>query len=726
MLAVTVAATIENPTAVAESPTERLVYVLTRDESADFLAVKFELSGDAIYEVDYTVREAENDTIWLPGDPPSVGPVAGTATFYPGESIVELIVVPRNDSIAETDESVILTIVEVDQFGVTYGGTSLIDDDEDTQYFLSDEENRLATVDVETGCVHVLGTIDALPILTDITFTHDGRLLGISTDRLFEIFPDEVDAGVIPTDFIGFHGVPGANALIDARDGDFGSGAGDLFAVGEDFLELALIDMELDDGTWFINDTISVFDIDDTLQAQLMPHRFVSSGDLDYLSGGSLALSASGFDEFGVFDEFDSLIEIETPGTDGIIDRAPWPAEDPGESFDDLFGFAFDGNDSYAFAGHTLLSVGQFSLNTSREIEMTGRLYEIGTPSVATGLIIGDLVKQNTIGLYQPDASLFHLKESFTPGLSDIYFAFGPGGAGWTPLSGDWNGDGIDTIGFYQPDISLFHLKDTFTPGASDQYFAFGPGGFAGWIPIAGDWNGDGIDTIGLYQPDISLFHLKDSFTPGASDQYFAFGPGGAGWIPLAGDWNGDGIDTIGLYQPDISLFHLKDSFTPGPSDYYFAFGPGGSAGWTPLTGDWDGDGDDTVGFYQGDVSLFHLKDTFTPGASDQYFAFGPGGSAGWIPLSGDWNGPGTTSLSVPFVASSLSASVAPEAEWIDESELSVGPSAAVKQVSVAEVNIQSRSRPSSSEPSVGKTSLGETDGPSIELLDQALTDWVI
>lgn len=265
---------------------------------------------------------------------------------------------------------------------------------------------------------------------------------------------------------------------------------------------------------------------------------------------------------------------------------------------------------------------------------MTGTINNDDQPGQAT-------ISQDTIGLYQGDVSLFHLKNSFTPGAADQYFAFGPGGsAGWIPLAGDWDGDGTDTIGLYQPDVSLFHLKNTFTPGASDQYFAFGPGGNAGWTPLVGDWNGDGIDTIGLYQPDLSLFHLKDSFTPGASDQYFAFGPSGnAGWIPLSGDWNGDGVDTVGFYQPDQSLFHLKDSFTPGASDHYFAFGPGG-AGWTPLVGDWNGDQADTIGLYQPDVSLFHLKDSFTPGASDQYFAYGPGGNAGWIPLTGDWNGP--------------------------------------------------------------------------------------
>ncbi|WP_372897436.1 serine hydrolase [Stieleria sp.] len=275
------------------------------------------------------------------------------------------------------------------------------------------------------------------------------------------------------------------------------------------------------------------------------------------------------------------------------------------------------------------------------------------------------ITTQDTIGLYQGDTSLFHLKESFGAGPSDQYFAFGPSGnAGWTPLVGDWNGDGTDTIGLYQGDASLFHLKDSFSPGAADHYFAFGPAG-AGWIPLAGDWNGDGIDTIGLYQPDVSLFHLKDSTTPGASDHYFAFGPGGnAGWTPVVGDWDGDGKDTIGLYQPDASLFHLKNSFTAGASDQYFAFGPGGNAGWTPMAGDWNGDGTETIGLYQPDVSLFHLKDSFTPGAADHYFAFGPSGNAGWIPLAGDWNGPTISASSTAAVAANfVSAASMPAAK---------------------------------------------------------------
>ena len=241
-----------------------------------------------------------------------------------------------------------------------------------------------------------------------------------------------------------------------------------------------------------------------------------------------------------------------------------------------------------------------------------------------------------TIGLFEPSASIFHLKESFTPGNSDHYFQFGAGASGWTPIVGDWDGDGVDTVGFYQADASLFHLKNSHGGGVSDIYFAFGPAG-AGWIPLAGDWDGDGTDTIGLFQPDLSRFHLKNSFTPGNSDVLAEFGGPNSGWTPLVGDWDGDGTDTIGLYQGDTSMFHLKNDFTPGAADLFFAFGPGGNAGWNPLAGDFDGDGVDTVGFYQGDASLFHLKNSLTPGASDIYFAFGPAG-AGWTPLIGNWS----------------------------------------------------------------------------------------
>ena len=47
-----------------------------------------------------------------------------------------------------------------------------------------------------------------------------------------------------------------------------------------------------------------------------------------------------------------------------------------------------------------------------------------------------------TIGLYNPATSLFYLRNSNTTGIADLTFGYGPPGAGWKPLAGDWNGPG--------------------------------------------------------------------------------------------------------------------------------------------------------------------------------------------------------------------------------------------------------------------------------------------
>ena len=112
----------------------------------------------------------------------------------------------------------------------------------------------------------------------------------------------------------------------------------------------------------------------------------------------------------------------------------------------------------------------------------------------------------DTIGLYNPVTSMFYLRNTNDSGYADVTFAYGPAGAGWMPIAGDWDGDGKDTIGLYNPATSVFYLAEHDSlqgpndMGYADVTFAYGPAG-AGWKPIAGDWNGDGKDTIGLYDP---------------------------------------------------------------------------------------------------------------------------------------------------------------------------------------------------------------------------------
>ncbi len=228
---------------------------------------------------------------------------------------------------------------------------------------------------------------------------------------------------------------------------------------------------------------------------------------------------------------------------------------------------------------------------------------------------------------------------------SDPNFQYGPINSGWTPLIGDWDGDGVSTPGLYVPSSGIWLLKNTAGPGNADIVFQYGPGGL-GWVPLVGDWDGDGVDTPGLYAPDSGVWFLKNSLGPGNADEMFGYGPAGLGWLPVIGDWDGNGTDTPGLYAPDTSFWFLKNSLGPGAADAMFGYGPGG-AGWLPVAGDWDADGIDTIGLYSPDISsnihyksFWWLRDELAGGQADSVFAFtrpptGPTGSS--VPLVGTW-----------------------------------------------------------------------------------------
>jgi extracellular elastinolytic metalloproteinase len=212
------------------------------------------------------------------------------------------------------------------------------------------------------------------------------------------------------------------------------------------------------------------------------------------------------------------------------------------------------------------------------------------------------------------------------------------GAPGLTPLVGNWNGgaavgaDSADTLGAYDPASGAFFLRNSNTPGAADMVFTFGPGGL-GFVPLAGDWNGDGTTTIGLYDPVSGFFYLKNTNAGGGADVVFSFGPGGT-FVPVVGDWNNDGIDTIGAYDPATGFFYLRNSNTPGAAEVVFGFGAGGAL---PITGDWNDDGVDTVGIYFPATGVYFLRNTNTAGAADKTIVFGPTGTG--TPFAGNFDG---------------------------------------------------------------------------------------
>lgn len=251
--------------------------------------------------------------------------------------------------------------------------------------------------------------------------------------------------------------------------------------------------------------------------------------------------------------------------------------------------------------------------------------------------------------LYGRRNGTYHLRYSNTGGAPNSSYLFQ--NLGDLPLSGDWNGDGVDTTGVYRPSNQTFYLRNSNSTGGANYTFAFGSGvngaGSPGDRPVVGDWNGDGIDTIGVYRPSNGAYYLRNSNSAGPP--YTVFGFGNTEDLPIAGDWNEDGIDTIGVYRPSNSVFYMKNANngTP-PVDYTIPFGNSGG-GDLPVVGDWNNSGTDTIGVYRLSNSTFYLRDTNAEGPSDYIFSYGANQSgeavANQHPVSGDWVGNGNSTV---------------------------------------------------------------------------------
>jgi hypothetical protein len=231
------------------------------------------------------------------------------------------------------------------------------------------------------------------------------------------------------------------------------------------------------------------------------------------------------------------------------------------------------------------------------------------------------------------------LRDTNSSGPPNYALSLTPQQTGDLPISGDWNGDGVDTVGFYRPyngwGLGAFYLRNSKSLGPADLTFTFG---ITGDLPVAGDWNEDGIDTIGVYRPSNGVFYLRDSNSGGSPQYQFPYG--NTGDLPIAGDWNNSGTDTIGLYRPSTGVFYLSDTNASVPPVYSFAYGNPNNDD-LPVAGDWDENGYFSVGVYRQSTGEWFL-DNEVPGNQPISYAFSFGAIGHTTPIVGDWNNSGT------------------------------------------------------------------------------------
>jgi hypothetical protein len=164
----------------------------------------------------------------------------------------------------------------------------------------------------------------------------------------------------------------------------------------------------------------------------------------------------------------------------------------------------------------------------------------------------------------------------YTPSYS--YFGYPPN-ATWTVLSGDFNGDGKTDYLMHGDTGRFVYLSlgnGSFTLQYSVHGANFGYPPHANWTPVSGDFNGDGKTDYALHGDAGRFVYMSSgdgNFTLAYSVHGSHFGsPPHANYSPIVGDFDGDGLTDYGmigsshrfLYRSNGTMPDLMTSITTG------------------------------------------------------------------------------------------------------------------------------------------------------------------
>ncbi|TWU05881.1 MSCRAMM family protein [Stieleria varia] len=115
-----------------------------------------------------------------------------------------------------------------------------------------------------------------------------------------------------------------------------------------------------------------------------------------------------------------------------------------------------------------------------------------------------------------------------------------------TPISGDWNGTGIDQIAVFRGGTWMLDSDGDGRHAKDEATFEFGEPGDQ---PVVGDFNGDGIDEVAVVRGDEWIIDIDGDHKLTGNDKRIKLKRMSADSQPIAGDWDGDGKDEPGYYD---------------------------------------------------------------------------------------------------------------------------------------------------------------------------------
>lgn len=223
---------------------------------------------------------------------------------------------------------------------------------------------------------------------------------------------------------------------------------------------------------------------------------------------------------------------------------------------------------------------------------------------------------------YGDDGYRVRTSSGSAPRFLSVDCSAGPcfGGAGWTPIAADFDGDGrTDNAVYLNGAWGIVRSSD-------GQKVVTGFGG-PGFEPVAADYNGDGKADIAVYLDGVwSIVHSSDS-------AHITVAHGGPEWLPLPADYDGDGKADVAVYHP-AGVWVIKRS-----TDGRMIVVGWGGPGYQPLPADYDGDGHIDIAVYgNGMWSILRRSDNGNTIAEW-------GGGAEDIPIPADHDGDGKADL---------------------------------------------------------------------------------
>ncbi len=115
-----------------------------------------------------------------------------------------------------------------------------------------------------------------------------------------------------------------------------------------------------------------------------------------------------------------------------------------------------------------------------------------------------------------------------------------------TPISGDWNSDGIDQIGIFREGQWVLDVDGDGRWTGLDEYAEFGQ---PGDVPVVGDFNGDRIDEIAVVRGNTWIIDSDGDRKITANDKRIEVPRPSEDSQPIVGDFDGDGKDEPGYYD---------------------------------------------------------------------------------------------------------------------------------------------------------------------------------